>query len=359
MATLLVRTIRSQQFCVTGPHKHLQRLCSQKTPLRWRSSQATRAATGKLGSFQVSASQRVDITSPGNDHVKHCHKLRTSSQYRNACGRVLLVGSDLLQEVVLYERPEGPINVHSLLVRNRCKPPAGIAADRISVVTDEIMNKICGLQNSDGVQAVAEFDMPKFANLSDANSTSLQRLLVLERLQDPGNLGTLLRTAVALGWDACFLLPGCCDPFNDKALKAGRGAAFKLPIVQGNWDELLRVMHRHNMQCYGASPERSDKAACAQQSVAENVLCSRQPSDLPQGSAEEAQDEVTGLNAMCIVLGSEGQGLSKTALEHSTPLAIPMTGHMESLNVSQAGAILMFAFCGNSLKLYDQVKRPR
>ncbi|KAL0031689.1 hypothetical protein WJX79_001357 [Trebouxia sp. C0005] len=242
-----------------------QRLCSQTTPLRWSSSQSPRAAVGKLGSFQVSASQRVDITSAGNDHVKHCHKLRTSSQYRDACGRVLLVGSDLLQEVVLHEGPGGPIHVHSLLVRNRCEPPTGIPADRISVVTDEIMNKMCGLQNSDGVQAVAEVDMPKFANLSDANTTSLQRLLVLERLQDPGNLGTLLRTAVALGWDACFLLPGCC---------------------------------------------------------------------------------------------SEGQGLSKTALEHSTPLAIPMTDRMESLNVSQAGAILMFAFCGNSLKLYDQVKRP-
>lgn len=206
--------------------------------------------------------------------------------------------------------------------------------------------------------AVAEVDMPKFANLSDANTTSLQRLLVLERLQDPGNLGTLLRTAVALGWEACFLLPGCCDPFNDKALKAGRGAAFKLPIAKGNWDELLHVMHRHDMQCYGASPERSDKAAFAHQSEAENALLAWQPSDLPQNSTNEAPDEVTGSNAMCVVLGSEGQGLSETALEHSTPLAIPMTGRMESLNVSQAGAILMFAFCGNSSKLYDQIKRP-
>ncbi len=110
------------------------------------------------------------------------------------------------------------------------------------------------------------------------------------------------------------------------------------------------------MQCYGASPERSDSAAFAQHSEAGNAPLAPQPSDLPQGSTEEAQ--VSGSNAMCIVLGSEGQGLSKIALEHSMPLAIPMTGPMESLNVSQAGAILMFAFCGNSSKLYDQVKRP-
>ncbi len=112
------------------------------------------------------------------------------------------------------------------------------------------------------------------------------------------------------------------------------------------------------MQCYGASPEVSNRAASAQQSEAENALLAPQLSGLPQSSTEEAQDEVTGSNAMCIVLGSEGQGLSETALEHSMPLAIPMTGRMESLNVSQAGAILMFAFCGNSSKLYDQVKRP-
>lgn len=175
--------------------------------------------------------------------------------------------------------------------------------------------------------------------------------------------GTLLRTAVALGWEACFLLPGCCDPFNDKALKAGRGAAFKLPVAEGNWAELRRVLHRHDMQCYGASPHTNDSAASAQQLQQQNAPMTKQISEAPYVAQDRTQDpskdDAIGSKATCIVLGSEGQGLSETAREHSTPLAIPMAGPMESLNVSQAGAILMYAFGGNTSLLYQQAQTPQ
>lgn len=79
-----------------------------------------------------------------------------------------------------------------------------------------------GLENADGVDMVAELPMPP--PLAPAAAGQLQRLLVLEGVQDPGNLGTLLRCALAFGWDGAWLLPGCCDPFNDKALRASRCA---------------------------------------------------------------------------------------------------------------------------------------
>jgi RNA methyltransferase, TrmH family len=60
-------------------------------------------------------------------------------------------------------------------------------------------------------------------------------------VQDPGDLGTLLRTAAAFGWQAVWLLPGCCDPFNDKAVRASKGATFKVPLVQGDWEQLQQV----------------------------------------------------------------------------------------------------------------------
>lgn len=152
--------------------------------------------------------------------------------------------------------------------------------------------------------------------------------------------GTLLRTAVALGWDACFMLPGCCDPFNDKALKAGRGAAFKLPMAQGSWSDLKQVLDMHRMQCYGASPEKTEPESGKKLQI--------DPTNIPEqlGAAP---------HPLCIILGSEGQGLSKTSLTASRPLAIPMSGAMESLNVSQAGAILMFALGGRTSELYQQV----
>ena len=161
--------------------------------------------------------------------------------------------------------------------------------------------------------------------------------------------GTLLRTAVALGWDACFLLPGCCDPFNDKALKAGRGAAFKLPIAEGDWKQLQQVLQHHNMTCYGAAPRKSVKEFDSQSAEAQGA----DSEDLGQPD----QSVIAASQATCIVLGSEGQGLSDTAKQHCRPLAIPMAGPMESLNVSQAGAILMFALSHQAAQLYQQLQQ--
>jgi hypothetical protein len=90
-----------------------------------------------------------------------------------------------------------------------------------------------------------------------AGGPALTRLLALEGVQDPGNLGTLLRTACAFGWDAVLLLPGCCDPYNDKALRASRGAAFKLPVAvaTAGWPELLELAAGHGMKLIAAEPE--------------------------------------------------------------------------------------------------------
>lgn len=296
--------------------------------------------TVKTRHFHTPVAEAAEIFSPQNVTVKHFCKLRTDPQHRRVSQTVVLVGADIIEEVTLHPRPESPIKVHTLLHRNGFQPPPGCRADRVATVTSDVIEKIVGLRTSDGVQVVAEVDQPQYVSLTNRPSKSLQRLLVLERLQDPGNLGTLLRTAVALGWDACFLLPGCCDPFNDKALKAGRGAAFKLPMAQGAWPDLKEVVRMHEMQCYGASPDKSE-ADTDRHTYSEPASITQPP---------EAASY-----PLCIILGSEGQGLSKTAAAASRPLAIPMSGAMESLNVSQAGAILMFALGGRTLELYKQV----
>ncbi|GFR49266.1 hypothetical protein Agub_g11245, partial [Astrephomene gubernaculifera] len=147
--------------------------------------------------------------------------------------------------------------------------PAGLAARRVVRVTEAVMKKVSGVENARGVTAVAELDLPPERSLAEllaeaatvaeaATPTSSStvpndsqqhqpstqsrqrppqtsqpqpsspsppppvRLLVLDGVQDPGNLGTLVRTALAFGWQGVFLLPGCCDPFNDKALRASR-----------------------------------------------------------------------------------------------------------------------------------------
>lgn len=142
---------------------------------------------------------------------------------------------------------------------------------------------------------------------------------------------------MAFGWDACFLLPGCCDPFNDKALKAGRGAAFKLPLAQGTWTDLQHIIQQQSIQCLGACPESN------QQQHAQQGWTASRGTKQDAAKQEASAVESVSYGAVCLVLGSEGQGLSEEAMQRSKPVNIPMPGPMESLNVSQAGAVLMFA----------------
>lgn len=79
-------------------------------------------------------------------------------------------------------------------------------------------------------------------------------LLGVLYLQDPGNLGTLIRTATAFGWDGVFVLTGCCDPFNEKALRASRGGSLKIPTVQGSWERLQYLIESQRLKCYSGQP---------------------------------------------------------------------------------------------------------
>ncbi|PKI61452.1 hypothetical protein CRG98_018135 [Punica granatum] len=177
------------------------------------------------------------------------------------------------------------------------------------------MNKLSGVESSESTEAAAVMRIPRtFHSIVDEQKDyefrrwfpSLHRILVLDGIQDPGNLGTLLRSAVAFNWGGVFLLPGCCDPFNDKALRASRGASFQLPIVSGYWTHLVSLKIEF------------------------------------------------GMRPLCLVLGSEGRGLSEKSESECELVSIPMTGKFESLNVSVAGGIFMFVLqprsCRNNLK---------
>lgn len=260
----------------------------------------------------------ITLTSTSNAYVKHCVRLRTSPGYRAQAQRLLLTGIAPLTELAAGC---SNLRAHTLLVCGG-QPPAGLPlADRIVSVSPAVMRKLAGLDSPpSGLQVAAELELPPQSEF--AFLPSLERLLVLEGVQDPGNVGTLLRTATALGWQGAFLLPGCCDMFNDKALRAGRSAAFQLPHATGCWDDLLRIVQAHQMTCLAAQLPEEGASRVADPSKAAAAPANR---------------------ALCLVLGSEGQGLSQTALELCRTVSVPLDGNMESLNVAVAGSILMFA----------------
>ena len=127
-----------------------------------------------------------------------------------------------------------------------------------------------------------------------------------------GNLGTLLRTALALNWQAVFITNSSTDPYNDKALRAAKGATFRLPLMQGSWEDLNVLIKKHQMHVFVADKQGTQLS------------------------------KITPQTPILLVLGNEAHGASSFAKERYKRICIPMNPQMESLNVASAGAILMY-----------------
>lgn len=276
------------------------------------------------------------ITSTSNPFVKHCLKLRSSSSYRHSHGSALVVGATPIREVYRFQESlvEKTVGMHCLLLLDGAEVPEGIndISVRIVRVSSTVMKKLSGVQSTESIEAVGLMRIPTiFLNVDDDQENadrrrwflSPRRVLVLDGIQDPGNLGTLLRSALAFKWDGVFLLPGCCDPYNEKALRASRGASFQLPIVCGRWIHLESLINEFQMKVIAGHPERT--------------RISKPVSQLSQGLADSLAKF-----PLCLVLGSEGSGLSETSRRVCELVSIPMAGEFESLNVSVAGGIFMY-----------------
>jgi TrmH family RNA methyltransferase len=137
--------------------------------------------------------------------------------------------------------------------------------------------------------------------------------LILDQVRDPGNAGTLLRSAEAAGVDGVIFAPESVDPFNDKSVRAGMGAHFRLPLrVCGTWSAVRALL----------TPEPPIYIATAE--------------------AVRAYDQVDWRQSVALIIGGEATGASNEARSLAQPLTIPMHGRAESLNAAIAGAIILF-----------------
>jgi TrmH family RNA methyltransferase len=245
------------------------------------------------------------ISSLQHPLVKHLVKLRQSREYRHACRKIVLSGVKLIKEL------SSQFRLRTLLLEEDTMflPKAEGIVDQIFCVTKEILKKVTGLENPEPV--AAEIDMPLPGNLSNANF-----LLILDGVSDPGNLGTLLRTALALGWDGAYLTPGSTDPFNEKAIRAAKGATFTFPWKSGTWEELSLLLRDKKMTVIAADASGDDLAHCKV------------------------------VPPIALALGNEAHGLNPELKEIAKWIAIPMQKTMESLNVATAGAIFMYELKG-------------
>jgi TrmH family RNA methyltransferase len=179
---------------------------------------------------------------------------------------------------------------------------AGISCEQADAA---ILQSISDTQTPQGILAVVEM-----ASLPLPPNPDF--VLVLDNLRDPGNLGTILRTASAAGVQGVLLSPGCADPFNPKVVRSAMGAHFHLPTIPIEW------------------PEISQKLAVI-------------PTYLTDAAGDLPYTQANFRAPLALIIGSEAEGAGTEARQLAQHrLSIPMPGHAESLNAAIAAAILMF-----------------
>lgn len=233
------------------------------------------------------------ISSLQHPLVKRAVQIRTDKKVRLEENLVLLVGEKMVQEVSTAK------TLTTLFTLKK----SSIRAKENVIVSEEVLKKICGVFSPDGFAALVE--MPK-KGLKEGGC----KILILDQLQDPGNVGTLSRTALALGWDGVIFLPDTVDPFNDKALRASKGALFFLPYEEFTMEETLAYLKQSQMALYLAD---MGGESIVKMSVPEKV----------------------GL-----ILSREGQGAR--FWKGAKIVSVPMKAGVESLNVAVSGGILLF-----------------
>ena len=252
------------------------------------------------------------ITSKSNDLIKDVKKLISSSRKRREDGFFVLEGARLCFDILnsLYE-------AEIFLISESAYKKYGDTARELSeskalrtyIISDEVAEKLSDTDKTQGVFAVCRMKKPDYEIKSD------DRIIILDNVQDPGNLGTVLRTAEALGISAVYVCGGC-DVYNPKVIRATMGSLLRLPIFDNiSCDEAVSFLHNLGMKVYATVPD------------------------------DKAQD-ITKMNfekGCACVIGNEANGVSPEIIDKCDgAVTIRMLGNAESLNASVAAAITMW-----------------
>ena len=241
----------------------------------------------------------ADIESLNNPLVKHMVKLGNNKKYREEHKLSVIYGLHLIEEAYKYGFLE------SVLVNEDSYCPTLSPDVAVSTANQKILTKINLLESPCDIVGIVTY---KKSNLPAGD----EDCLVLESIQDPGNLGTILRSAKASGIDNVILVGGCADPYNPKVLRSAQGAQFGMNIC---------VMDNVELFLAGYSGKILATTPRARQNIY-NI-------------------DLTG--SVAWIFGNEGTGISEGLLNKvSAHIAIPMANETESLNVAMAATVCLF-----------------
>ena len=269
------------------------------------------------------------IRSRQNRTVVETAKL-TDRKARDAAGCFRFDGIKLLEEAVkkgveiqtVLLRESAEVRIREEMLR-RCGEDAFLRFPRILVLSDEVFDKISEEKSPEGVICVAKYidKFQKFATIYNSENflpSEGERLVLIESVRDPSNVGAIIRSAAALGVDRLIMSADCADVYHPRAVRASMGTLFDQRIDRvPSLAEAIAAIRQSGRRVFAAAL-REDAAILG---------------ELPLASGD------------CVVIGNEGHGLSEAVLDACDGcVIIPMTARAESLNAAVAASLLMWEF---------------
>lgn len=249
------------------------------------------------------------ITSTSNPQVKRLLQLQKKSKARMEEQVFVVEGLRMFQEVP-QERVEKVYISETLY--NKKKDQLSLKKFPVEVLSDHVFEHVSDTKTPQGILCIVK---QKKYDIETLLQIQKPHFVVLDNLQDPGNMGTIVRTAEGAGVDAVFLSKDCVDIYNPKTIRSTMGSIYRMPIIYiEEIPKLLDVFREKGICSFAAHLD-----------------------------GKSFYDEANYLEGTAILIGNEGNGLSPEVVEKADVLVrIPMQGQVESLNAAIATAILMY-----------------
>ena len=238
------------------------------------------------------------VTSKDNELIKKCIDLQ-NKKYSRLENKCLVESVKLVKEV--YEK--GLVEV-VLVTKQKLELVSNFKC-KIEIINDKLAKHISSTVTTDGVFAIAK--------LPNSNQVNYKKCLVLDRIQDPSNLGAIIRSACAFGFDTIFTI-NSVYPFTPKAIRSSMGYVFNVNFVEVDYNKLEEIKSNNNIKFYAADM-----------------------------GGEIIDDIQLGSENIALIIGNEGQGIDKDLRKIADEIvAIPMQNNVESLNASVSASIIMY-----------------
>lgn len=250
----------------------------------------------------------ITIISQDNKIYRMCIQLG-QKKYRDRLGLYIAEGEKMVREALAADRAK------TVVMREDYKGDFDLEGTAFVFMTGSLFSRIAQTETSQGILAIVEepdFDRESFLQAISAKGGNL---LVLDRLQDPGNIGTIIRTADAAGYAGMIVMKGSGDIFSPKVIRAAAGSLMRLPVYKAESEgEALSLIREAGKEIVGTTPE-----------------------------AGIAYDKADWSGGIALMIGNEGNGLSESfkAATHRN-VRIPMNKEVDSLNAAVAAGILIY-----------------